>query len=51
MKKSWIIFAAKLAVSVILLWFIASKFDIGTSAERLKSLDRAYPLDTHTHYI
>ena len=41
MKKSWIIFAAKLAVSVILLWFIASKFDIGAPAERLKNLDIA----------
>jgi hypothetical protein len=41
MKKSWIIFTAKLAISVALLWFIAAKFDIGTSAEKLKNLDVA----------
>ncbi len=39
MKKSWITFAAKLAVSGGLLWFIAANFDIGASAASLRQLD------------
>ncbi|MBT6291936.1 MAG: flippase-like domain-containing protein [Rhodospirillaceae bacterium] len=44
MKKSWIIFAAKVAVSGGLLWFIAANFDIGASAARLRQLDMGYLL-------
>lgn len=44
MKKSWITFAAKLAVSGGLLWFISANFDIGTSAARLRQLDIGYLL-------
>jgi uncharacterized membrane protein YbhN (UPF0104 family) len=43
-KKSWITFAAKLAVSGGLLWFIAANFDIGASAARLRELDFGYLL-------
>ena len=44
MKKSWIILAAKVAVSGGLLWFIAANFDIGASAARLRQLDMGYLL-------
>ena len=44
MKNSWITFAVKLAVSGGLLWFIATNFDIGTSAARLSQLDVVYVL-------
>jgi hypothetical protein len=44
MKKSWITFAAKLAVSGGLLWFLAANFDIGASAARLRDVDIGYLL-------
>jgi uncharacterized protein (TIRG00374 family) len=39
MKKDWIYFFGKLAVSVALLWLIAVNFDMGGSASMLSGLD------------
>jgi len=42
--KKWLMFAAKLAVSVFLIWLIAANFEIGDSADRFTRIDFRYVL-------
>ncbi len=51
MFKKWLLFAAKLAVSVLLIWLIATNFEIGDVADRFTRINYWHVLSAFTVFL